>query len=30
MSACETNAQTGIADWLSPGPYSQWKLQGYK
>jgi hypothetical protein len=30
MSACDTNAQTGIADWLSHGPYSQWKLQGYK
>ncbi|MEH2487609.1 hypothetical protein [Bradyrhizobium sp. AZCC 2230] len=30
MSACETNAQTGIADWLSHGPYSQWTLHGYK
>jgi len=29
MSACETNAQTEIAAWLSHGPYSQWRLQGY-
>jgi hypothetical protein len=30
MTACQTNAQIGIADWLARGPYSQWRLQGYK
>ena len=30
MNACESNAQIGIADWLAHGPYSQWKLHGYK
>jgi hypothetical protein len=30
MSACAVNAQIGIADWLSKGPYREWHLQGYK
>jgi hypothetical protein len=30
MTACQVNAQIGIADWLAHGPYHAWKLQGYK
>jgi hypothetical protein len=30
MSACAVNAQIGIADWLSKGPYREWRLQRYK
>lgn len=30
MSACQVNAQIGIAEWLANGPYHQWRLQGYK
>jgi hypothetical protein len=30
MSACAVNAQLGIADWLSHGPYREWTLQKYK
>jgi hypothetical protein len=30
MAACSTNAQIGIADWLSKGPYRDWKLKSYK
>jgi hypothetical protein len=30
MTACQVNAQIGIADWLANGPYHEWKLQRYK
>jgi len=30
MTGCMVNAQIGIADWLSKGPYHHWKLQSYK
>jgi hypothetical protein len=30
MTACQANAQTGIAEWLANGPYHEWKLQSYK
>ncbi|WP_454620013.1 hypothetical protein [Bradyrhizobium cenepequi] len=30
MAACSVNAQIGIADWLSKGPYHEWKLKSYK
>jgi hypothetical protein len=30
MMSCQVNAQAGIADWLTHGPYHDWKLQGYK
>jgi hypothetical protein len=30
MTACQANAQVGIAEWLANGPYHEWKLQGYK
>ena len=30
MTACQANAQIGIADWLANGPYHEWKLEGYK
>jgi hypothetical protein len=30
MTACQVNAQIGIADWLANGPYREWKLQSYK
>ena len=30
MTACQVNAQIGIAEWLAHGPYQDWKLQSYK
>ena len=30
MTACQVNAQIGIAEWLASGPYRAWRLQGYK
>jgi len=30
MTACQVNAQIGIADWLANGPYHEWRLQSYK
>jgi len=30
MTACQVNAQIGIAAWLANGPYRQWRLQGYR
>jgi hypothetical protein len=30
MTACQTNGQIGIADWLANGPYHEWKLEGYR
>jgi hypothetical protein len=30
MTACQVNAQIGIAEWLAKGPYHDWRLQGYK
>jgi hypothetical protein len=30
MTACQVNAQSGIAEWLANGPYHEWKLEGYK
>src|SRR6476469_4228065 len=30
MTACQVNAQIGIADWLAKGPYREWSLKGYK
>jgi hypothetical protein len=30
MTSCAVNAQIGIADWLSKGPYQSWHLQSYK
>jgi len=30
MTACQVNAQIGIAEWLANGPYHEWRLQSYK
>ncbi len=30
MTACQVNAQIGIADWLAKGAYHAWRLQSYK
>jgi hypothetical protein len=30
MTACQANAQIGIAAWLANGPYHEWRLQSYK
>mgnify|MGYP007112088601 FL=1 len=30
MTACQVNGQIGIAEWLTKGPYREWRLQGYK
>ena len=30
MTACQVNAQIGIAEWLANGPYHEWTLQRYK
>lgn len=30
MTACQVNAQMGIAEWLANGPYHEWTLKGYK
>ncbi|CCD86430.1 conserved protein of unknown function [Bradyrhizobium sp. ORS 285] len=30
MTSCAVNAQIGIADWMSKGPYHEWRLQSYK
>ncbi|MBR1136825.1 MAG: hypothetical protein E6614_11670 [Bradyrhizobium sp.] len=30
MTSCAVSAQIGIADWMSKGPYHEWRLQGYK
>ena len=30
MTACQVNAQIGIAEWLTNGPYRQWRLKSYK
>jgi len=30
MTACQVNAQIGIAEWLTKGPYHDWRLQSYK
>ncbi|HYM31846.1 MAG TPA: hypothetical protein VEU47_11125 [Candidatus Cybelea sp.] len=30
MMSCAINGQIGIADWLSHGPYRDWKLTRYK
>jgi hypothetical protein len=30
MMGCSVHGQIGIADWLSKGPYQNWKLQRYK
>ncbi len=30
MTACQVNAQIGIAEWMTTGPYREWRLQGYK
>ncbi len=30
MTACQVNAQIGIAEWLAKGPYHEWRLQSYK
>jgi hypothetical protein len=30
MTACQVNAQMGIAEWLANGPYHEWTLQSYK
>ncbi|MDO8943967.1 MAG: hypothetical protein Q7U75_12340 [Desulfobacterales bacterium] len=30
MTACQVNAQIGIAEWLASGPYRAWRLQGYR
>ncbi|CCE02630.1 hypothetical protein [Bradyrhizobium sp. STM 3809] len=30
MTSCAINAQIGIADWMSKGPYHEWRLQSYK
>jgi hypothetical protein len=30
MTSCAVNAQIGIADWMSKGPYQSWHLQSYK
>jgi hypothetical protein len=30
MTACQVNAQIGIAEWLANGPYHEWRLKSYK
>jgi hypothetical protein len=30
MSACQVNAQIGIAEWLANSPLREWRLQSYK
>ena len=30
MTACQVNAQIGIAEWLANGPYQSWRLKSYK
>jgi hypothetical protein len=30
MTACQVNAQIGIAAWLANGPYHDWRLKSYK
>jgi hypothetical protein len=30
MTACQVNAQLGIAEWLANSPYHDWSLQSYK
>ncbi len=30
MTACQIQGQIGIAEWLSKGPYHEWRLQSYK
>ena len=30
MTACQVNGQIGIAEWLTKGPYREWRLQSYK
>ena len=30
MTACQVNAQIGIAEWLTKGPYREWRLERYK
>jgi hypothetical protein len=30
MTACQVNAQIGIAAWLANGPYREWSLKGYR
>ena len=30
MTACQVNAQIGIAEWLASGPYHEWTLKSYK
>ena len=30
MSACQLNAQIGIAEWLANSPLREWRLQSYK
>jgi hypothetical protein len=30
MTDCQIHAQTGIAEWLSNGPYRTWRLESYK
>jgi hypothetical protein len=30
MTACQVNAQIGIAEWLANDPYQSWRLKSYK
>lgn len=30
MTSCAVSAQIGIADWMSKGPYHEWRLHSYK
>jgi hypothetical protein len=30
ITACQVNAQIGIAEWLANGPYHDWSLKSYK
>jgi hypothetical protein len=30
ISACQVNAQIGIAEWLANSPLREWRLQSYK
>ena len=30
MTACQVNAQIGIAERLANGPYHEWRLKSYK
>jgi hypothetical protein len=30
MTACQVNAQIGIAEWLANGPYHEWRLKSYR